>query len=592
MLDHHHRGPCLQKTLKHSDQGADVQRVQADGGLVEHKQGVVLGASHLEGNLEPLGLPAREGRGAFAQGQVTQPQLTEQVQLFLHLFHPAEQLPGLVHRAGHQLGQADGAAVPGGVTDGIGLSGVAQPPAVGAGDRHIGEELDVHGDLPGAVAAGTAQGTGVVGEIPGLASDGFGLGQGRKQPPQIVQHPAVSGHRGADVGPDGGRVDHVDPADALGLQGFDMARQGLSGDPGLQSGHQALQYQGGLARAGYPGHHRQAAFGQPEAQGMDGMQGTGLQGDGAFGKQRLALDALPGPDHLAPRQERSDQTVGVLGGVLHRAGGYHTAPVLPGAPAHLHQPVGGPQHLGVMLHQNDGVAVACQVPDDPQQALHIGGMQPDGRLVQHIQHAGALAAHRPGQLYPLPLSGGKGAAGPVQSQIAQAQVQQAAGGVLELGCDAGGHLLHGRGHLPGHGGHPAGQCVQRHGRGLGQRNAPQQGGTGPGAQPGPAAVGAGGLFEELFHPLHPLVVLYLGQGVFHRIHRVVVGEVQLGGLVGALGLVEDVLFDGGAVVDDLLFPACQVPERHVGAHPHLPADVHHQGPHQAVPGGHGALVDG
>ena len=46
------------------------------------------------------------------------------------------------------------------------------------------------------------------------------------------------------------------------------------------------------------------------------------------------------------------------------------------------------------------------------------------------------------------------------------------------------------------------------------------------------------------------------------------------------------------MVDDVLLPVRQVPEGHVRPHAHRPADVRHEGPHQAVPRGHRSLVDG
>ena len=46
-------------------------------------------------------------------------------------------------------------------------------------------------------------------------------------------------------------------------------------------------------------------------------------------------------------------------------------------------------------------------------------------------------------------------------------------------------------------------------------------------QAGAAAVRADVLLQELFHPLHALFVLHLGKGVFHRVDRVEIGEVQL-----------------------------------------------------------------
>ena len=57
-------------------------------------------------------------------------------------------------------------------------------------------------------------------------------------------------------------------------------------------------------------------------------------------------------------------------------------------------------------------------------------------------------------------------------------------------------------------------------------------------------------------------------------------------------MIQNVFFLRRAVVNDVLLPFRQLPEGHVGAHAHLPADVGHQRPHQAVPGSHRALIDG
>ena len=46
------------------------------------------------------------------------------------------------------------------------------------------------------------------------------------------------------------------------------------------------------------------------------------------------------------------------------------------------------------------------------------------------------------------------------------------------------------------------------------------------------------------------------------------------------------------VVDDLLFLFRQFAERDVCAHTHFPAHVYHDGPHQGIPGGNGAVLDG
>ena len=119
-----------------------------------------------------------------------------------------------------------------------------------------------------------------------------------------------------------------------------------------------------------------------------------------------------------------------------------------------------------------------------------------------------------------------------------------------------------------------------------------RGGPGGLRQAGAPAGRAHLLLEELFHPFHALLVLHLGPGVLHGVDGVVVGKVQLRHVVRVLGVVENVLLLRRAVVDDVLLPVRQVPEGHVGAHPHGPAHVGHQGPHEALPGGHRPLVNG
>ena len=56
-------------------------------------------------------------------------------------------------------------------------------------------------------------------------------------------------------------------------------------------------------------------------------------------------------------------------------------------------------------------------------------------------------------------------------------------------------------------------------------------------------------------------------------------------------MIKNVLFLRRAMENDILFPVGQVAEGHIGAHAHLPADIHHQRPHQALPRGHGTFVD-
>ena len=250
------------------------------------------------------------------------------------------------------------------------------------------------------------------------------------------------------------------------------------------------------------------------------------------------------------------------------------------------------EHLGIVVHEDDRVAVGHEVVHDPGQSLQVGRVQTDGRLVQHVQHARGAVAHRPGQLDALPLAGGERGGGAVEAEVAQAEVDQALGRVLERLADAFGHRPHRLRERGGHAVHPGDQLVEGHLAGVREGDAAQARSAGGIRQARAAAIGAGILPQELLHAFHAFLVGDFGEGVLDAVNGAVVGEVHFGEAVGLLILIDDVPLLGRAVVDDLLLLRGQVPEGDVRAHAHLARDILHQGPHQRAPGGHGAFVDG
>ena len=52
----------------------------------------------------------------------------------------------------------------------------------------------------------------------------------------------------------------------------------------------------------------------------------------------------------------------------------------------------------IMIHHDNRVAIAHEVVDDAEQSLDVGGVQTDGGLVEHVEHAGSARAHGAGQL--------------------------------------------------------------------------------------------------------------------------------------------------------------------------------------------------
>ena len=57
MLDDHHSRTIVQQGLEHPQQHLHIQRVQADGRLVEHEHGIGLGPADLAGQLQTLASP-------------------------------------------------------------------------------------------------------------------------------------------------------------------------------------------------------------------------------------------------------------------------------------------------------------------------------------------------------------------------------------------------------------------------------------------------------------------------------------------------------------------------------------------------------
>ena len=142
--------------------------------------------------------------------------------------------------------------------------------------------------------------------------------------------------------------------------------------------------------------------------------------------------------------------------------------------------------------------------------------------------------------------------------------------------------------------HPGDQLRQRHGADLIQAESSQAQGPGPLREPCAAAVGAYVLFQKALHPLHALFVLDFVQRIQDRSGGAVIGEIQFSGgdVLRVFGLVENVFLHHRAVIDDLLLLVAQFSEGHIGPHPHGPAHVCHQRPHQAVPGRHSPFIDG
>jgi hypothetical protein len=76
---------------------------------------------------------------------------------------------------------------------------------------------------------------------------------------------------------------------------------------------------------------------------------------------------------------------GRLQELLGRRRQHHAPAAVSSLGPEVHDPVGLGDHVEVVLDQDDRVARVDQPVQHPDQLLHVGHVQADGRLVQHIQ---------------------------------------------------------------------------------------------------------------------------------------------------------------------------------------------------------------
>ena len=183
--------------------------------------------------------------------------------------------------------------------------------------------------------------------------------------------------------------------------------------------------------------------------------------------------------------------------------------------------------------------------------------------------------------------------GAVERQIAKPQFHQPRGRARKRSANALRHRPHDRRQRLRHARHPLHKRGKRHLAGFVQRYAAHPRLSRRCAQARAAAVRAGVLLQKLLHALHALFILDLGKGILYGVDGIKIGEIQFCKVVGVrfFRTVKNVLFHSRTVEYDLLFLFCQLPKRHIRAHTHFPANVCHQGPHQAVPGGNSSFVD-
>ena len=75
MLDHDNCGALGNEAVKYTQQHLNIERMQADRGLIEYEYGIILHAAHLARKLKTLRLAARERRRGLTEREIAQAQV-------------------------------------------------------------------------------------------------------------------------------------------------------------------------------------------------------------------------------------------------------------------------------------------------------------------------------------------------------------------------------------------------------------------------------------------------------------------------------------------------------------------------------------
>ena len=353
VFDHQHAMAPVHQSLKGLQQDSDILEMQAGGGFVKDEQttqAIVPGSSggQITGELEALGLSARQGVQGLAQPQISQSHLGQGGQGGDNLAPVGKEIQGLVH--GH-LQDVVHVAVP--VADRQDFRGEAPAVALGAGHVDIREEL--HFDFFEAVplAGGAAAAVHVEREMSGAEAHLPGIGGVGQQSPDGIHGFGVGQGIGAGRAADGALVHQHHVRNLPGTGKFLVAAGFALGvaEVFLQRAVENVVGQGGLARAGHAGQADQQPQGDIHVDAVEVVFGrpSDLQlmlfvWQSSFGRDRNGA--------LAPQVLAGQRAVDAGGGteIL------DFSPFFASQGSEIQQVVAGPNNVGVVLHHHHGVA--------------------------------------------------------------------------------------------------------------------------------------------------------------------------------------------------------------------------------------------
>ena len=125
----------------------------------------------------------------------------------------------------------------------------------------------------------------------------------------------------------------------------------------------------------------------------------------------------------------------------HRPGEHQLAALLAAVRAELHHVVRRLDGVEVVLDDEHRVAAVAQAQEQLEEPVHVARVQPDGRLVQHVERVHEPRAERVGEADALRLAARERARGAVEREVVETDVAEEAHAILRLLQDVCGDLL-------------------------------------------------------------------------------------------------------------------------------------------------------
>ena len=440
VFDHHQGVPLGLQPPEGLKKDGDVGEVQARGRFVEKKEQALAGllsgpdTGQMAGQLEALRLSAAQGRDGLAEVKVVEPHRRQRFEGAQHGGGVREEDESFGNRQFEDIGDRPCLLPLGGDHLHLQHLGAVTPPvAVGAAQVDVAQELHLHMLETASAAGGAAPGSRVEAEGARGVAALHRQGLGGEELANGVEGADVAGRVGAGGAADGRLVDQHHLGDLLVPQDGAVAAGWVGrGSLELAQGVVAdLLRQGRLARAAHPGDDGQPTQGNGHVNPLEVVFGGPQDFEksfGGLGGRRLpgGLVHPPFSREVVPRQRwagaqqvpRSPEKDDVAPG-LSRAG------------AHIENPVGGEHHLGVMLHDDQGVAGVAQVAQDGDESRDVPRVQADARLVEDEEGVDKGGAKSGGQVDPLDLAAAEGARLAVEGEVAETHLHQ----VVQAGAD-------------------------------------------------------------------------------------------------------------------------------------------------------------